>query len=245
MALPPAQKSWRRLTGKIKKAVGPLVAASRAIGAGVGPFHVVCHEMRTHHPPFIFFREGAGENRASAAAAQAYRIAVLLPSLRLICRRHSGPSFEVVQHRSNVEHLARAYRLAVLLFDGIAKRREGSSLLSSSCDIDEYMALMYVDPTLLLVSSILPFPCAFHGGGADCGYIYDIDDCGGLYLEEQVRGIDRSMDSRVLTPSLWRVFFFLHLWQSSRSASCGCWLLLRAFCLASGYMDKIDGRVVS
>lgn len=22
---------------------------------------------------------------------------------------------------------------------------------------------------------------------ADCGYIYDIDDCGGLYLEEQVR----------------------------------------------------------
>lgn len=22
---------------------------------------------------------------------------------------------------------------------------------------------------------------------ADCGYIYDIDDCGGLYLEQQVR----------------------------------------------------------
>lgn len=22
---------------------------------------------------------------------------------------------------------------------------------------------------------------------ADCGYLYDIDDCGGLYLEEQVR----------------------------------------------------------
>ncbi|CAN0187836.1 unnamed protein product [Scytosiphon promiscuus] len=23
---------------------------------------------------------------------------------------------------------------------------------------------------------------------ADCGYLYDIDDCGGLYLEEQKRG---------------------------------------------------------
>lgn len=22
---------------------------------------------------------------------------------------------------------------------------------------------------------------------ADCGYIYDIDDCGGLYFEQQVR----------------------------------------------------------
>lgn len=25
---------------------------------------------------------------------------------------------------------------------------------------------------------------------ADCGYIYDIDDCGGLYLEQQVRSLN-------------------------------------------------------
>lgn len=49
----------------------------------------------------------------------------------------------------------------------------------------------------LLFFFLFPLPislCSSRGGGggdADCGYIYDIDDCGGLYLEEQVRAIDR------------------------------------------------------